>query len=88
MKKLKSVKAKRITAAAIALAFILVFVAAPYQLSANVCDDALEDCLIDAGIAGLISLLKGPLVAAAVVASYSVFCVNGYLFCKEYVIKK
>ncbi len=75
-------------AAAIALAFVFVFVAAPYQLSANVCKDAFEDCLIDAGIASLIALIAGPYSAGAVLAGYAWFCWNGYRFCQDYVLKK
>jgi hypothetical protein len=88
MKNLKRNKGMRILAAAIAFAFVLVFVAAPYQLSANVCKGALEDCMIDVAIATLISLLGGPISAAVVALGYSTFCFNGYAFCMAYVVKQ
>ena len=92
MKNLKSKKGKRIIAGTLSLLVLVLFVA-PYQLTADVCDDALEDCMVDvlivsavAFIAGLSGGPGGALAAAGAVAGgYSAFCLTGFAFCKTYI---
>jgi len=78
----------RILAGAIAIIFVLVFVATPYQLSANVCTDALKDCVISVVVAALMSLLEGFIPGVAIALSYTPFCYSGYAFCLAYFIKE
>ena len=73
---------------------VLVLFVAPYQLTANVCDEALEDCAIDvllvSSVAFLAGLAGGPggalASAGAVAGGYSGFCIVGWAFCKTYVV--
>jgi hypothetical protein len=87
-------KGKSIMAGILSMLVLVLFVA-PYQLTANSCVDALEDCMVDvlvvsavafiAGLAG--GAVAGALTAAGAVAgSYSAFCLAGYAFCMNYVI--
>ena len=93
MKNLKSKKGKRIMAGTLSLLVLVLFVA-PYQLTANVCDEALEDCAIDvlivSSVAFLAGLAGGPggalASASAVAAGYSGFCLIGFAFCMTYVV--
>jgi len=93
MKNSKMKKEKKIMAGTLSLLVLVLFIA-PYQLTANICDDALEDCAIDvlivsavAFLAGLAGGPAGALASAGAVASgYSVFCLAGFAFCETYVV--
>lgn len=81
-------RGKRIVAA-ILLILITVFIAGPVKLSAvgsNVCQEALEECMIDAFFATVIAFLAGPDKALAVGVAYVTFCNTGYNFCTKYVL--
>ncbi len=82
-------RGKRIIAVLLSI-LITVLVASPVKLSAvesNVCQEAFEDCMIDAAIATLIAFLGGPYNALVVGVAYAAFCNNGYNFCNKYVLK-
>ncbi len=91
MKNLKRKKGQRIMAGALGVSVLVLFVA-PFELSANVCDEALEDCMIDglvvSAVAFLAGLVGGPgsalIAAGAAAAGYSAFCAVGWVFCKAY----
>ena len=93
MKNSKRMKGKRIMAGTLSLLILVLFVA-PYQLSADICDEALEDCAIDmllvSAVAFLAGLVGGPGVAlasaSAVASGYSLFCITGFAFCKTYIV--
>lgn len=93
MKNLKRKEGKRIMSGTLSLLVLILFVA-PHQLTADICDDALEDCAIDvllvSAVAFLAGLAGGPgtaLASAGAVASgYSSFCLAGWAFCKIYVV--
>lgn len=78
----------RILAGAIATAFVLVFVAAPYQLSANVCTDALKGCIISAAVSALMSLIDGSISGVESALNYMPYCYAAYAFCMVYFIKE
>lgn len=94
MKNLKRMKGKRIMAGTLSLLILVLFVA-PYQLTADICDRALQDCAIDvliiSSVAFLAGLGGGPGAAfagaGAVAAGYSGFCLIGFAFCKTYVVR-
>jgi len=88
MKSLKRNKGMRILAGAIAIAFVLIFVATPYQLSANVCTDAFKDCIVSVAVSALMSLLEGFIPGVVIALSYTPFCYRGYAFCMAYFIKE
>jgi hypothetical protein len=58
---------------------LLIFmVATPQALTADVCEKALEKCIINAALAGLFSL------SPAVFTYFSTSCLMGYSFCISY----
>ncbi|UCC40247.1 MAG: hypothetical protein JSV96_01980 [Candidatus Aminicenantes bacterium] len=91
MKDSKMKKGKRIMAGVLSMSILVLFVA-PYQLAADLCDDALGDCMVDAllvsAVAFLAGLAGGPggalMSAGAVAGGYSAFCATGWVFCKAY----
>lgn len=89
MKNSIKTRGKRIVAALLSILFAIL-TAGPFELSAvesNVCQEALEDCMIDAFFATVIAFLAGPGKALAVGVAYVAFCNNGYNFCNKYVLK-
>lgn len=91
MNNLKGLRARKFTAAALALLTLMVILA-PQKLSADECEKALIKCAIDAGIpfvmgliASLISINIIPFLIGTVSSeAYLSFCLNGYLFCLIY----
>lgn len=92
MLNLKELRAKKFLAGAMAL-LILILVSVANPLSASVCEGAFIRCLIDAGIATVISVIVGFATgnipgalfgAAAAGGAYGSFCLIGYSFCRVY----
>lgn len=53
--------------------------------SEDVCWDAFVDCLIDAGIAGGITLITAtPILGIVIGGTYASWCLTGYDWCKKY----
>lgn len=91
MKNSKRQKGQKIMSGALG-ALVMVLFLAPFELSADVCDEALEDCMIDglvvSAVAFLAGLVGGPgsaiLAAGSAGAGYAAFCATGWVFCKAY----
>jgi hypothetical protein len=75
----KNKRGQRTAAVVLVSVLTLVFLAAPSE--AGVCEKALGRCLIEAGMASLISVIASGGITAALLGQ---FCVNGYLFCLQY----
>jgi len=74
---------------------VLMMLALPPKLSADVCDKALIKCMVDAGIAAVLGTvvgffagnIPGALLGVAAAGGVSLaFCLVGFDFCKRYYI--
>jgi hypothetical protein len=92
MLNLNELRTKKFLAGAMAL-LILVLVCFANPLSAGECEGAFIRCVIDAGIATVITIIVGFATgnilgalfgAAAAGGAYGTFCLVGYSFCKVY----
>jgi hypothetical protein len=92
MLNLSELRTKKFLAGALAI-LILILVSAANPLSAGECEGAFIRCLIDAGIATVITIVVGFITgsmlgalfsAAAAGGAYGTFCLIGYSFCKVY----
>jgi hypothetical protein len=92
MLNLKELRTKKFLAGAMAL-LILILVSVANPLSAGECQGAFIRCLIDAGIAIVITIIVGFTTgnflgalfgAAAAGGACGTFCLVGYSFCKVY----
>ena len=79
MKIMKDQRFKRVFSVGLML-FVGVFLVSPHFASGDVCKDALNDCLLDAVVAGLFS---GP---QTFLLFYS-GCLIGYTFCVKYYVQ-
>ncbi len=82
MKFFSKTKTRRL-AVTIALGIILALVLGATPSQAGPCERALGRCLIDAGMASVVSLIASGGLSAAILGQ---FCFSGYLFCVAYCI--
>lgn len=82
MKLFLKTKARR-TATTIALAVILGLLIGATPSQAGPCERALNKCLVEAAIAGLVGLVTTGGMSTGILAE---FCMAGYAFCLQYCI--